>query len=158
MFAGNGTAFIKVKAYEYIEISGEKLWFGSLRNSMDSVLGCEGEELSEDFCENLGDIRLEFSQGKFAAAVIPEGYNVFIDDSFLGSEFNGAVEKLEKYFAPVIKLKNKGSVCCEKLGLICFNRSAGGRLFVCSEEYYNEYSSMLLFMEQCEQKTPMNDV
>lgn len=158
MFIYNEADFIKAIAYKYIEISGKKLCFGSFRDSLNDVLGCEGELNSEDFCENLGDIRLEFSKGRLSAVVIPEGHKVFINDLFLGSEFNSAVEKLEKYFAPVIKLKNKGSVCCEKVGLICFNRSAGGRLFVCSEEYYNEYSSMLLFMEQCEQKTPMNDV
>lgn len=158
MFVDIETAFIKVKAYEYIEISGEKLYFGSPRASLDGILGYAEKPYSDDFCEILGDIRLEFSDGKLAAAVVPEGHNVFVDSYFLGSEFNGAVKKLEAYFAPVIKLKNKGSVCCEKAGLICFNRSAGGRLFVCSEEYYNEYSSMLLFMEQCEQKTPINDV
>lgn len=158
MLVHKGTDFIKVKAYKYIEIADEKLYFGSLRASLDGILGFAEEQDANDFCEILGDIRLEFSDGKFASAVVPEGHNLFIDGYFLGSEFNEAVKKLETYFSPVINLKNKGSICCEKVGLICFNRGAGGRLFVCSEEYYNKYSSMLMIMEQCEQKTSANDV
>lgn len=158
MLVYSGTVCIKVKAYEYIEISGKRFYFGSLRTSFNNVLGREGKLLSEDFCENLGDIRLEFSDRKLAAVVIPEGYNLYINDFFLGSEFNIAVRKLGKCLAPVIKLENKGCVCCEKAGLICFNSGADARFFVCSKKYYEEYSSMLILMEQCEQKTPMNDV
>lgn len=149
---------LKIKAYEYIETADGRLSFGTFRSAMDELLG-KGESLPEgDFCENLGEVRLEFREGRFSAAVVPEGYNVFIGDFFLGSQFTQAVKKLEKYFAPLVKLENKGSVCCQKAGLICFNRGAGGRLFVCGRDYYEEYSEMLFFMEQCEQKASFNNV
>lgn len=158
MAVHKGTDFIKVKAYKYIEIDGKKYRFGSSRTSLNGVLEYTQSPLREDFCEILGDIRLDFSGGQFVAAVVPEGYRVYVDGYFLGAEYKVTVKQLEKFFAPVIKLKNKCSICCRKAGVICFNRSAGGRLLVCCENYYNEYSSMLLLMEQCEQKTPINDV
>lgn len=158
MFVKDGRAILKIKAYEYIEIAEKRISFGSLRSDMDNLLGeSRNAEAAEDFCEILGDIRLEFCSGKFSAAVVPEGYNLYLNQLFLGYSFLGVEKHLEEAFSPVVRLNKKGSVCCKKAGIICFNRG-DTRIFICSKEFYGQYSAMLLLMEQCEQKTFINNV
>lgn len=158
MFMKNGRVCIKIKAYEYIEIAEKRIRFGALRGDMNNLLGESSNINKEDFCEILGDIRLEFCSGRFSAAVVPEGYNLCVNRLFLGYSLVQVEYHLEKIFSPVLKLSKKGSICCKRVGLICFDRSRDSRIFVCCRDYYNQYSTMLLLMEQCEQKTSVNDV
>lgn len=154
----SGKSCVNIKVYEYVETEEKKIEFGALRDEMEDILGKREESADrEDFCENLGDIRLEFCDGRFSAAVVPEGYRIFLNGRNLGYTASDAERGLSRFFSPLTRLRKKGSVCCERAGIICFEGVAA-RSFVCSREFYRRYSAMLLVMEQCEQKASFNDV
>lgn len=153
-----GRACVKVRAFEYMEIREEKIEFGSRREDLELLLGKREEnEKAEDFCEHLGDIRLEFCDGRFSAAVVPKGYDIFLNGSEPVFSAEDAENVLSRFFPPVTRLDKKGSVCCERAGIICF-KGASPRIFICSRKFYRRYSVMLSVMEQCEQKDSFNDV
>lgn len=158
MLGKKGRACVKVSAFEYMEIGEEKIEFGSRREELEALLGKgEEKEKAEDFCEHLGDIRLEFCDGRFSAAVVPKGYDIFLNgtEPFFSAE--DAENTLSRFFPPVTRLNKKESVCCEGAGIICF-KGGSPRIFICSREFYRRYSAMLSVMEQCEQKGSFNDV